>query len=174
MIQENYFSIIKLNLIILMIIVISTTCSYADPVCNDKMPPMQCAEAQLSAIGQALGSYKAEIESLKTQMPQIGIMSCQTSFTVSPNPPGKKIPVRFEKTDCGGIDLPQKDWTYTATLVGTDICGGFSEYWIDLSRIYPTITFFEPATRFCDGTSSARVDVIAVHNGAFGAPSSQK
>jgi hypothetical protein len=130
------------------------------PICNPNMTANECAEAQLKAAAAILGQYKAEtarleaeISTLKnTPKPQVGMIPCYKKFsTVGATNP---LTVDFDLgTDCQGA-MPKDGWTYTATLLGTTICGGFGEYVISPDPKKPSIKFFFGAGPFCPGANS--------------------
>jgi hypothetical protein len=89
---------------------------------------------------------------VKSPPTQVEFMRCTTSFLV----PGgqQQVDVKFSDGDCQGVH-PLQGWTYSASLIGTDICGGFTEYRID--PVNRSIHFWG---NFCNNTSSATVDFI--------------
>jgi hypothetical protein len=124
----------------------------AEPVCAVAMTPAQCVEAQLKATSEILGSYKMEVARLEAQIsglkdeiksvrdmlgPQVGFMPCYKKFQTTNEPPL----IEFQPADCQNVQ-PKKDWTYTAILFGTTLCGGIGNYEISPDPFKPNIRFF--------------------------------
>jgi hypothetical protein len=132
------------------------------PVCNLQMTANQCAEAQLKAAGEILGKYKAEIARLEAEInalksapkAQVGMLPCYKRFsTAGAIAGGTQLQVDFDlAADCQGAK-PIDGWTYTATLFGTTICGGFAEYTLSADPKKPSIKFFG-AKPFCAASDS--------------------
>ncbi|MCK1354632.1 hypothetical protein IVB56_27175 [Bradyrhizobium sp. CW7] len=128
--------------------------------CNPSMTTNECAEAQLKAAAAILGQYKAEVARLETEIsalkntpkPQVGMIPCYKKFsTVGATNP---LVVDFDlKMDCQDA-MPKDGWTYTATLLGTTICGGYGEYIISADPKKPSIKFFFGVGPFCPSTGS--------------------
>lgn len=88
----------------------------------------------------------------------------QTFHTIQQN--NGKIPqkITFKPSrDCDPGKFYPKEWRRTASLIGTTIAGGFSEYQIDTDPEQPSISFFGPH-QAADG-SEASVDFIAFRLG---------
>jgi hypothetical protein len=55
-------------------------------------------------------------------------MRCSTKFHAQQPAP---LDVLFTAADCQNLQ-PMEGWTYMASLITTDLCGGFSEYTISV------------------------------------------
>ncbi len=126
---------------------------------------LECAQQAVSAALAAQAAAEKMSSNFdqftKTPPAQVGMLSCHKQFAVNG---GTQIDVIFTSADCQNV-RPTQGWTYTASLIGTDICGGFTEYEISPDPFNPVIRFFGNFHSGC--TSSATVQWIGFSPRAF-------
>jgi hypothetical protein len=136
---------------------------------NGQIGPFQISsadDAKLQSEINELGARISELTNLndaiqKMQMPQIGLIPCTAQVHV---PGGShQLDVSFNAAQCQNV-RPIAGWVYTASLIATDICGGFTEYRISPDPNNATIQF---KGNFCEGLSSVTVHWIGFAQGPF-------